>query len=182
MARPACAALISRHDACGRRGGAGQGGHLPEPEKSGVPAAVNARKAAWFNFSIFAGDKSWVAGVELATAGEPPARKPRIWGGVALRASTPATPRCNLLLEPCRFVRRFLGRRHVIREALPDAIALSRLACRVPTFVGQDSNLVVGRIINDTIGIVSHDRTGASLCHRLAALPFIAATRLQVTW
>gem|GEM_PF-3704189 len=36
--------------------------------------------AAWFNFSIFAGDKSWVAGVELATASEPPARKPRIWG------------------------------------------------------------------------------------------------------
>jgi len=33
-----------------------------------------------FNFSIFAGDKSWVAGVELATASEPPARKPRIWG------------------------------------------------------------------------------------------------------
>jgi len=35
---------------------------------------------AWFNFSTFAGDKSWVAGVELATASEPPARKPRIWG------------------------------------------------------------------------------------------------------
>jgi len=26
---------------------------------------------AWFNFSIFAGDKSWVAGVELATASGP---------------------------------------------------------------------------------------------------------------
>jgi len=35
---------------------------------------------AWFNFSIFAGERSWVAGVELAAAGEPPARKPRIWG------------------------------------------------------------------------------------------------------
>ena len=35
---------------------------------------------AWFNFSIFAGDKSWVAGVELATASQLPARKPRIWG------------------------------------------------------------------------------------------------------
>jgi len=54
--------------------------------------------AAWFNFSIFAGDKSWVAGVELATASEPPARKPRIWGRRP-RASTPATPRCNLLLN-----------------------------------------------------------------------------------
>ena len=38
------------------------------------------------------------------------------------------------------FVWRFLGRRHVVREALPDAIALSRLACRVRTFVGQDSD------------------------------------------
>jgi len=78
------------------------------------------------------------------------------------------------------FVWRFLGRRHVVREALPDAIALSRLACRVRIFVGQDSILVVRRIINDTIGIVSHDRTGASLCHQLAALPFIAATRLHL--
>jgi len=35
---------------------------------------------AWFNSRIFAGDKSGVAGVELATASEPPARQPRIWG------------------------------------------------------------------------------------------------------
>src|SRR5208282_1110575 len=48
------------------------------------------------------------------------------------------------------------------------------------TFVGQDSIVVVRRIINDTIGIVSHERTGASLCHRLAALPFIAATCLHL--
>ena len=33
-----------------------------------------------FNSSNSAGGKSWVAGVELATAGAPPARKPRIWG------------------------------------------------------------------------------------------------------
>ena len=78
------------------------------------------------------------------------------------------------------FVWRFLGRRHVVGEALPDAIALSRLACRVRTFVEQDSDLVIRRIINDTIGIVSHDRTGACLCRRLAALPFIAATRLHL--
>jgi len=42
---------------------------------------------------VFAGDKSWVAGVELAAAIEPPARKPRIWGrrppGV-----DPSRPRC----------------------------------------------------------------------------------------
>jgi len=50
--------------------------------------AATSRKPAWFDVS----DKSWVAGVELATASEPPARKPRIWG-VALRASTPASPK-----------------------------------------------------------------------------------------
>ena len=74
----------------------------------------------------------------------------------------------------------FLGRRHVIRGALPDAIALSRLACRVRTFVGQGSNLVIRPILSATLRIVSHDRTGASLCHWLAALPFIAATRLHL--
>src|SRR5271157_5768433 len=78
------------------------------------------------------------------------------------------------------FVWRFLWRRHVVKEALPDAIALSRLACRVRTFVGQGSNLVIRRILSDTLRIVSHDRTGASLCHRLAALPLIAATRFHL--
>ena len=73
-----------------------------------------------------------------------------------------------------------MWRRHVLRETLPDAIALSRLACRVRTFVGQDSNLVIRRILIVTLRIVSHDRTGASLCHRLAALPVIAATRLHL--
>ncbi|MGA2702944.1 MAG: hypothetical protein ABSH35_17850 [Isosphaeraceae bacterium] len=80
------------------------------------------------------------------------------------------------------FVWRFLGRRHVVREALPDAIALSRLACRVRTFAGQASHGVIRRILSDALRIVSRDRTGASasLCHRLAALPFIAATRLHL--
>ncbi|MGZ3302029.1 MAG: hypothetical protein ACXWO3_14340, partial [Isosphaeraceae bacterium] len=73
-----------------------------------------------------------------------------------------------------------MGRRHVVKEALPDAIALSRLACRVRTFVGQGSNRVIRRILSDTLRIVSHDRTGAALCHRLAALPLIAATRLHL--
>ena len=54
-----------------------------------------------------AGDDSWVAGIELATASEPPARRPRIWG-VALRASTPATPELEPAFEPCRFVLCFL--------------------------------------------------------------------------
>jgi hypothetical protein len=43
-------------------------------------------------------DSGWVAGVELAIASEPPARRPRIWG-VALRASTPVTLSCNPLLN-----------------------------------------------------------------------------------
>jgi hypothetical protein len=50
----------------------------------------------WFNISIFAGDKSWVAGVELATASEPPARRPRIRGR---RPSGVDPLRCNLLLN-----------------------------------------------------------------------------------
>src|SRR5208337_1773422 len=58
-------------------------------------------------------------------------------------------------------------------EALPGAIALFRLACRVLTLVRQDSILVVRRIINDTIAIVSHDRTGVILCQGPIALPFV---------
>ncbi len=74
----------------------------------------------------------------------------------------------DLLRFQIGFVWRFLGRRHVVREALPDTIALSRLACRVRT--------VIRRILSDTLRIASHDRTGSSPCHRLAALSFIAAT------
>ena len=42
----------------------------------------------------------------------------------------------DLWLISIGFVWRFLGRRHVARQALPDAIALSRLVCRVGTLVG----------------------------------------------
>jgi len=52
---------------------------------------LTRRDQAWFNSRILAGDKSGVAGVELATASEPPARQPQIWGRRP-RASTPATP------------------------------------------------------------------------------------------
>ena len=54
---------------------------------------------AWFNVSIFEVDKSGVAGVELATASEPPARTPRIWGRrpSGVDASRPLTR--NLLLN-----------------------------------------------------------------------------------
>ena len=46
---------------------------------------------------------------------------------------------------------------------MPDTSALARSVCRVRSLVRQDSNLVVRRIINDTIGIVSDDPTLAHL-------------------
>src|SRR5271157_4132941 len=60
---------------------------------------------------------------------------------------------------------------------MPDTIALVRPVCRVRSLVRQDSNLVVHRIINDTIGIASHDRTLAPLRRHLAALPVTTSTR-----
>ncbi len=59
--------------------------------RKGLGSQPHIRFLAWFNSRIFAGDKSGVAGVELAIASEPPARQPRIWGRRP-RASTPATP------------------------------------------------------------------------------------------
>ncbi len=41
------------------------------------------------------------------------------------------------------------------------------------------ATLVIRRILNDTIGIVSPDPTQADLWHQLAAMPSIAATRLH---
>src|SRR5208282_5650364 len=70
-------------------------------------------------------------------------------------------------------------RLHVSREALPDASALARPVFRVRSPVGQDSNPVVVRILNDTIGIVSQDPAQADLWHGLATLPSIVATRLH---
>src|SRR5271157_1072517 len=61
-----------------------------------------------------------------------------------------------------------------------EAIALAHSVCRVRSLVGQDFSLVVRRFLDDTMGIVSDDRTEASLCHRLAAFPFIASTRLHL--
>src|SRR5208337_2270878 len=48
--------------------------------------------------------------------------------------------------------------------------------------VGQDSNLVVYRILNDRMRIVSRDPTQARLCHRLAALASIAPIRLHLEY
>ena len=75
-------------------------------QSAGRPTATGPHETerefrAWFKFSIFGGDRTWVAGVELATASEPPA--PSLGpGGVALRASTPATPEVWPALEPFR--------------------------------------------------------------------------------
>src|SRR5208283_3550880 len=63
------------------------------------------------------------------------------------------------------------------RQALPVASSLARSICRVRFLVGQASNLVINRIINDTMGIVSHDPTLAHLWRRLAALAFTTPTR-----
>ena len=53
----------------------------------------------WFNSRIFAGDKSGVAGVELATASEPPARQPRIWGPSPFGRRPPPPLSCDLRLN-----------------------------------------------------------------------------------
>jgi hypothetical protein len=53
--------------------------------------------------TIFAGDKSGVAGVELATASEPPARKPRIWGRRPSGVDPSDPLRCDLLLNLARW-------------------------------------------------------------------------------
>ncbi len=47
------------------------------------------------------GDKSWVAGVEPATAGEPPERKPPTWGRRP-PGSDPSHPKRLPASEPCR--------------------------------------------------------------------------------
>ena len=60
---------------------------LPEGRSKPWPGRKPTQRPAWpagdqagFNCRICAGEKSGVAGVELATASEPPARQPRIWG------------------------------------------------------------------------------------------------------
>src|SRR5208283_6180397 len=66
----------------GRHSGSLQEGrskHWPGRKPTQRPAWP-AGDQLWFNSRICAGEKSGVAGVELATASEPPARQPRIWG------------------------------------------------------------------------------------------------------
>src|SRR5208282_4244709 len=46
-----------------------------------------------------AGDESWVAGIELATASEPPARRPRIWGRCPSGVDPSHPLSCNPLLN-----------------------------------------------------------------------------------
>jgi len=45
-----------------------------------IISRLQLRLLAWFKVATLAGDNSWVAGVELAIASKPPARRPRIWG------------------------------------------------------------------------------------------------------
>ncbi len=62
-----------------------------------------ASRAGWmptsFNFSAFGGDKTWVAGVELAPAGEPLAHKPRTLGASPFGRQPQPPLRCDLLLK-----------------------------------------------------------------------------------
>ena len=72
-----------------------------EPVDECVPGFALERELdikAGFNFGLFAANKCWVAGVELATASEPPARKPQIWGRRPSGVDPSHPLRCNLLL------------------------------------------------------------------------------------
>jgi hypothetical protein len=53
---------------------------FPTRRRSTLDHSLVAGGAAWFKVATLAGGNSWVAGVELAIASEPPARRPRIWG------------------------------------------------------------------------------------------------------
>ncbi len=71
---------ISRMQSGRNSGSLQEGRSKPWPcRKPTQRPAWPAGDQAWFNSRIFAGAKSGVAGVELATASEPPARQPRIW-------------------------------------------------------------------------------------------------------
>src|SRR5271157_1946966 len=54
-----------------------------------------------------------------------------------------------------------------------------RLALSIP-LVGQDSNLVVRRIPDDTLEILFHALTQCQRWHRLAAFTFMAATQVRL--
>ena len=54
-----------------------------------------------------------------------------------------------------------------------------RVAVSIP-LVGQDSNLVVRRIPDDTLEILLHALTQCQRWHRLAAITFVAATPVQL--
>jgi hypothetical protein len=112
---------------------------------------------AWFNFSIFAGDKSWVAGVELATASEPPARKPRIWGRHPSGVDPSHSLRCNLLLNLASPRQQSsLGKEK--RPAFPSVLLVGRtettgrLLRAVDDFSRRSHRLVVGRLFAQDCG------------------------------
>jgi hypothetical protein len=71
---------------------------VPRATGKNVIVASTWRSRAWFNTNIFACDQSWVAGVELATANEPPARKPELggWGRVGHSQRAPSAEASDL--------------------------------------------------------------------------------------
>ena len=75
-----------------------QGHPVLAPGKRGWPPTSLGRWGVTTLSANLAGDDSWVAGIELATASVPPARGLGS-GGVALRASTPPPLSCNPLLN-----------------------------------------------------------------------------------
>ena len=52
----------------------------PGENRSAMPSTSESEKSAFFKFSTVVCDRSWMAGVELAPASEPPARRPPSWG------------------------------------------------------------------------------------------------------
>ena len=95
----------------GRHSGSLQEGrskHWPGRKPTQRPAWP-AGDQAWFNSRIFAGDKSGVAGVELATASEPPAQ-PAADLGASPFGRRPQPPlSCDLRLNHADFGRAIAG-------------------------------------------------------------------------
>ncbi len=57
-----------------------QGHHLFGARETWLAPNVIGAWGVTTRSANLAGDESWVAGIELATASEPPARRPQIWG------------------------------------------------------------------------------------------------------
>ena len=83
---------------------------LPEGRSQPWPGRKPTQRPAWpagdqagFNCRIFAGEKSGVAGVELATASEAPARQPADLGASPFRRRPQPPLSCDLRFNHARF-------------------------------------------------------------------------------